>query len=137
MLGRRLASHFSKSKFGRQWVIGEKQSPVLFFILYKRNFYFFQKHNIQSDADKLHGSYFADISSSNKQKLKIFFTKLKLLKRRINADQTEQNRSRRLEARSFCVHLLKISDGKSLSFFVHFCQLHLAIMRDGGVYLGH
>ena len=27
---------------------------------------------LQSDADKLHGFYFADISSSNKQKLKIF-----------------------------------------------------------------
>ena len=63
-------------------------------------------------------------------------TKLKLLKTRINQDQAEQNRLRHFGTRSFWIHL-KISHGKSPSFFDHFYQLHLAIMRDGGVCSGY
>ena len=58
--------------------------------------------------------------------------KLKLLRRRINHDQTEQSRFRCLGVRSSRMHLLKIRSGKLASFFYHFHQLHLAIMREGG-----
>ena len=60
----------------------------------------------------------------------------KTLKRRKHRDQNEQNRLKRLGARSLRVHL-KIGSRKSAFFFDHFHQLHFAIMKDGKRYLGH
>ena len=45
---------------------------------------------LQFDADSLHGFYFADISSSNKQKLKIFIPNGSSWKR--GSMQTKQNK---------------------------------------------